>query len=84
MDRCPRRRPFPYYAEAFSTNPGRCFRFVSSALPGAQGAPHQCALPVALRGTFVDNAGKRHMVTSCMEHGDELEDDWERIYPVRQ
>ncbi len=84
MDRCPRRRPFPYYAEAFSTDPGGCFRFVSSAVPGAQGMPHHCPLPVSLRGTFVDATGRRHWVSACMDHGDGLEEDWERIYPVRR
>ena len=74
--------PLPRYAEAFSTLPGQCFRFVSSAVPGRQGMPHHCPLPVALRGTFVDGRGVRHWVSSCMEHGDTLEDDWERVYPV--
>ncbi len=72
----------PHYAEAFSTIPGQCFRFVSSAVPGAHGRPHHCVLPIALRGTFVDAAGKEHPVSSCLDHGDALEDDWERIFPV--
>ena len=81
---CTRRRPMPHYAEAFSTDPIGCFRFVSSAVPGAQGMPHHCPLPIALRGTFIDGAGKRQRVSSCMDHGDALEDDWERIHPVGQ
>lgn len=72
----------PHYAQAFSTDPAGCFRFVSSALPGAQGMPHHCCLPIALRGSFIDSAGKEHRVSSCLDHGDALEDDWERIYPV--
>lgn len=84
MDGCTRRRPKLHYAEAFCTDPGGCFRFGSSSVPGRQGMPHHCPLPVALRGTFVDAAGASHRVSSCMGHGDALEDDWERIYPVRQ
>ncbi len=84
MDRCSRIHPVLHYAEAFSTDPGQCFRFVSSAVPGAQGAPHHCPLPVALRGTFIDARGVSHRVSACLGHGDALEDDWERIYPVQQ
>lgn len=40
-----RKRPLPHYAEAFDTDPGGCFRFVSSAVAGAQGAPHDCPCP---------------------------------------
>lgn len=79
---CSRRTPMPHYAEAFSIDPTGCFRFVSSAIPWAQGAPHHCPLPIALRGTFIDAGGRRHRVSSCMDHGDALEDDWERIWPV--
>ncbi len=72
----------PHYAEAFSTTPGQCFRFVSSAVPGAHGMPHACPLPVLLVGTFIDKKGVRHRVWACVEHGEDLEDDWERLYPV--
>lgn len=65
----------PHYAEAFSVDPAGCFRFVSSAVPGARGMPHHCPLPIALRGTFIDAAGKDHRVSSCLDHGDALEDE---------
>jgi len=72
----------PHYAEAFSTIPGQCFRFVSSTVPEAQGMPHHCPQPVALRGTFIDPMGKPHRVSASMEHGDAVEDGRDRIYPV--
>jgi|GEM_PF-4199477 len=61
-----------HYAEAFGTSLGECFRMVSSAVPGARGAPHRCPLPVAMRGVFKDSRGIEHEVDACLDHSGHL------------
>ena len=58
-----------HYAEAFSIQPGRCFRFVGK---GVGHAAH-CREPVVARGTFVDGNGRRWEVDACEGHREELE-----------
>lgn len=57
-----------HYAEAFSVQPGRCFRFVHA---GAGHAKH-CPEPVVGHGQFVDGNGKQWQVDACAEHAEEL------------
>ncbi len=68
-----------YYAEAFSPQAGHCFRMVTSAVPGQQGAPHHRVLPVMIGGIFADGNGVRHVCESCMEHAGPLT-DWYRLH----
>jgi hypothetical protein len=46
----------PYYAQAFSPLPGRCFRLVDQPQP-----------PV-WRGTFTARNGRRYLVEACEGH----------------
>ena len=58
-----------HYANAFSTDPGRCFRYVDK--PGCQGQPMRCPEPVSWRGRF--RGGKQSWrVDSCEEHAGDL------------
>ena len=59
----------PHYAEAFSVQPGRCFRFVHS---GVGHAAH-CREPVVVTGTFIDNKGRPWTVDACEGHRQELD-----------
>jgi hypothetical protein len=67
-----------YYAEAFSPQGGHCFRMVTSAIPGQQGAPHHCSGPVKMGRVFTDGNGIRHVAEACMEHAGELS-NWYRL-----
>ena len=62
-----------HYAEAFSPEPGRCFRFVSRG-GGSRGAPTHCPAPAAYRGTFKDRSGKVHHVEACIQHAGDVID----------
>jgi hypothetical protein len=55
--------------EAFSVQPGRCFRFVRS---GAGHATH-CRGSVVVRGTFIDAKGRQWDVDACQGHREELD-----------
>jgi hypothetical protein len=57
-----------HYAEAFSVEPGQCFRFIHS---GVGHAAH-CREPVVTRGPFVDAKGKRWRADACAAHSQEL------------
>ena len=54
----------PHYAEAFSVQPGQCFRFVHNGVGHAK----HCPAPATRHGTFVDGKGKRWEVDTCDEH----------------
>jgi hypothetical protein len=60
-----------HYAEAWSSPPG-CWQMVSSALPGACGAPRRCHEPVTFRGRFTDCQGMTNAVESCDDHTADL------------
>jgi hypothetical protein len=53
----------PYYAEAFSPLPGRCFRMVTRHGGGAR--PTHCPEPVAWRGSGRAPNGRRCRVETC-------------------
>ena len=55
----------PYYAEAFSPLPGRCFRLV--AHPGEAGPSH-CPEPVTWRGSWQAPSGRRYRIEACEGH----------------
>jgi hypothetical protein len=57
-----------HYAEAFSVQPGQCFRFVHNGVGHAK----RCPAPVTRHGTFVDGKGKRWEVDACEEQSEEL------------
>jgi hypothetical protein len=52
----------PYYTEAFSPMPGRCFRMVAR---GGEGGPVHCPEPPVWRGTFRARDGRRYQVEAC-------------------
>jgi hypothetical protein len=54
----------PYYAEAFSPLPGRCFRLVAR---GGQGPAH-CPEPPVWRGSWRAQGGVRYRVEACEGH----------------
>jgi hypothetical protein len=58
-----------HYAEAFSPQPGRCFRLVGDAA----GRPEHCSEPPAWSGIFRDQEGKPHRVEACQGHRGGLE-----------
>jgi hypothetical protein len=55
----------PYYAEAFSPLPGRCFRLVTR--PGGEGGPVHCPEPT-WRGSWRAPNGRRYRVAACEGH----------------
>ncbi len=59
-----------HYSEAFSTQPGSCFRFIHS---GVGHAAH-CPEPVVVHGVFTDAKGRKIGVDACAEHAGELSD----------
>jgi hypothetical protein len=59
-----------HYAEAFTTVPGQCFRFVHAGTGHAQHCPNT----VVRTGQFTDAKGKRWTVDACAEHSDDLVD----------
>jgi hypothetical protein len=61
----------PYYAEAFSPIPGRCFRLV--AHPGEAGPDH-CPEPVAWRGSWRPPSGRRYGIEACEGHRPALDE----------
>jgi hypothetical protein len=56
----------PYYAEAFSPLPGRCFRMVTRHGGGA--GPTHCPEPVAWRGSWRAPNGRRYRIEACEGH----------------
>ncbi len=56
-----------HYSEAFSVQPGQCFRFVHNGV----GHARHCPDPVTRHSTFVDRKGKRWQVDACDEHAEE-------------
>ena len=56
------------YAEAFSTTPGQCFRFIHAGTGHAQHCPN----PVARQGAFIDATGKGWTVDACAQHAGDL------------
>jgi hypothetical protein len=54
----------PYYTQAFSPLPGRCFRLVS----GGEGGPTHCPEPPVWRGPSVPPNGRRYRVGACEGH----------------
>jgi hypothetical protein len=56
----------PYYAEAFSPLPGRCFRMVTRYGGGA--GPTHCAEPVTWRGSWRAPNGRRYRIEACEGH----------------
>jgi hypothetical protein len=58
-----------HYAEAFSIQPGRCFRFTGTAV----GHAAHCREPIVARGTFVDKLGRLWPVDACERHRAELD-----------
>ena len=57
-----------HFADAFSTEPGRCWRFVSVA-----GRPTACKEPVVWMGRHKDKFGKTYQVYSCDGHCEGLD-----------
>ena len=55
----------PYYTQAFSPLPGRCFRLVSG---GEGGGPTHCPEPPVWRGPFRTPNGRRYRVEACEGH----------------
>jgi hypothetical protein len=55
----------PYYAEASSPLPGRCFRLVAHS--GSAGPTH-CPEPVAWRGLWRAPNGRRYRIEACEGH----------------
>jgi hypothetical protein len=58
-----------HYAEAFSAQPGQCFRFVHNGV----GHAHHCPESIVIRGQFEDGKGRRWKVDACAYHAEELE-----------
>jgi hypothetical protein len=56
----------PYYAQAFSPLPGRCFRLVTR--PGEGGSPIHCPEPPVWRGAWRAPDGRRYRVEACHGH----------------
>jgi hypothetical protein len=59
-----------HVANAFSTIPGRCFRYVK----GDAGSPIPCPEPVVVRGRWRDTSGRLRWVEACGLHVGELEE----------
>jgi hypothetical protein len=55
----------PYYAEAFSLLPGRCFRMVTHH---GEAGPTHCPTPVTWRGSWRAPNGRRYWVDACQGH----------------
>ena len=56
----------PYYAEAFSPLPGRCFRMVTRHGGGA--GPTHSPEPVVWRGSWRAPKGRRYRIEACDGH----------------
>lgn len=59
------------YANAFTEEPDRCFRFVTAER--ARGQPLACPGAVVARGRWKDGAGRYRVVEACQAHAFELE-----------
>lgn len=57
------------YAEAFFTDPGRCFRWIYSPTINQ---PMRCPEPVTSRGVRATPKGKRYEVDACEGHRGQL------------
>jgi hypothetical protein len=68
-----------HYAEAFSPQPGRCFRLVSKS--ETEGQPIHCPEPPVWHGMHVARDGRRYRVEACQQHRGGLVDA-ERIGSV--
>jgi hypothetical protein len=55
----------PYYAEAFSPLPSRCFRMVADH---GEGGPRHCPELVAWGGLWRAPNGRRYRVEACERH----------------
>jgi hypothetical protein len=55
----------PYYAEAFSPLPGRCFRMVGHY---GEAGPIHCPESVAWRGSWRAPNGRRYRIEACEGH----------------
>jgi hypothetical protein len=55
----------PYYTQAFSPLPDRCFRLVASQ---GEAGPTHCPEPVAWRGSWRAPNGRRYRVEACEGH----------------
>jgi hypothetical protein len=55
----------PYYAEAFSPRPGRCFRMVAHH---GEAGPIHCPEPVVWRGSWRAPNGRRYRGETCQGH----------------
>jgi hypothetical protein len=55
----------PYYTQAFSPLPDRCFRLVSG---GEGGGPTHCPEPPIWRGSWRAPNGRRYRVEACEGH----------------
>jgi hypothetical protein len=55
----------PYYAQAFSPLPGRCFRMVPHH---GEAGPVHCPEPVAWRGSWRAPNGRRYRIEACNGH----------------
>jgi hypothetical protein len=56
----------PYYAEAFSPLPGRCFRMVAQQ---GEAGPTYCPEPVAWRGSWRAPNGRRYRIEAAKATG---------------
>ena len=63
-----------HYAEAFTAQRGRCWRFVASDDPRRQGQPSPCLERVMVRGTFRAPDGRHWRVHSCPGHAGSFRD----------
>jgi hypothetical protein len=61
----PESAPAPYYAEAFSLMPGRCFRLIAR---DGEGGPTHCPEPPVWRGSWRAPDGRRYRVEACQGH----------------
>ena len=59
-----------HVANAFSTIPGRCFRYVR----GDAGSPIPCPEPAIVRGRWRDTSGRLRRVEACGLHVGDLEE----------
>jgi hypothetical protein len=64
----------PHYAEAFTTQRDRCFRFVAGEDSRRQGQPTPCLAHVAWRGTFRAPGGRYYRLEACSGHAGPLQD----------
>jgi hypothetical protein len=68
------RMELAHYAEAFTTQRGRCWRFVAGDDPRRQGQPSPCLERVTMRGTFRPPDNRHWRVDSCPGHAGSLRD----------